>query len=189
MSNRTTAKVTYESQEILTTLDTTGEVTSQIATNTKNIRLEAEPPYVKLYLDCLAQFKGTSVKLSPVLLEFLRNASYANTDDCNGGQIVYINKALKVDIANKCGLSLKRIEQGLTMFVEKDIMRRVSVGKYQFNANFFGKGEWKDIRNIRANFNFGTGKIIAEIVKNEEESMTQNQEELQKEFDKKFENK
>ena len=53
-------------------------------------------------------------------------------------------------------------------------MYRLDVGTYQFNANFFGKGSWVDIyklRTIQAEFDFATGEVIANIVRNEEEEM------------------
>ena len=42
---------------------------------------------------------------------------------------------------------------------------------FQFNPFLFGLGEWADIENIRATFDYGTGEVIAEIVKNEEAAM------------------
>ena len=50
-------------------------------------------------------------------------------------------------------------------------MRRLDLGMYQFNPFFFGRGAWKDIANIRATFDYGTGEAVAEIVKAEEEKM------------------
>ena len=64
---------------------------------------------------------------------------------------------------------MKRIEQALTEFVKTGIFKRIATGTYQVNAELFGKGEWKDIKNIRATFDFGNGTIETEIIKNEEE--------------------
>ena len=50
-------------------------------------------------------------------------------------------------------------------------MRRLGVGTYQFNPSLFGKGEWSDIYNIRAVFDFGTGEAVAQIIKKEEEKI------------------
>ena len=58
----------------------------------------AEPPFIKLYLDCLCDFKGLSKSLNPILLEFLKYMTYANTNDPSGGQIIYLNAALKKNI-------------------------------------------------------------------------------------------
>lgn len=125
----------------------------------------AEPPFIKLYLDCLCDFKGLSKSLNPILLEFLKYMTYANTFDPNGGQIIYLNAALKRNIANATGKTVKRIEQALTDFVKTGVFARIATGTYQVNAELFGKGDWKDIKNIRATFDFGKGTIETEIVK------------------------
>ena len=132
-------------------------------------RRGAEPPFIKLYLDCLCNFKGLSKSLNPILLEFLKYMTYANTAETTGGQIIYLNAALKKQIALNTGKTVKRIEQALTEFVKTGIFKRIATGTYQVNAELFGKGEWKDIKNIRATFDFGNGTIETEIIKNEEE--------------------
>ena len=113
------------------------------------------------------------ISFNPILIEFLKNASYADIDSDNGGQVIYMNKMLKENIAKKCNVSLKRVEQAITEFVKKGIMRRIGVGTYQFNPNLFGFWRWSDIYNIRAVFDFGTGQAVAQIVKNEEEQMNE----------------
>lgn len=127
-----------------------------------------EPPFVKLYLDCLCNFKGLSKSLNPILLEFLKYMTYANTSDSNGGQIIYLNAALKKNIATATGKTVKRIEQAITDFVKTGIFNRIATSTYQVNAELFGKGDWKDIKNIRATFDFGKRTIQTEIIKNEQ---------------------
>ncbi len=128
----------------------------------------AEPPFVKLYLDCLFSFKGLSKSLNPILLEFLKYMNYANISENNGGQIIFSNAALKQQIAKDTGKTLKRVEQALTEFVKSGIFSRIATGTYQVNANLFGRGDWKDIQNIRAKFDFGNGLIETEFIKNEQ---------------------
>lgn len=128
-------------------------------------RRAAEPPFIKLYLDCLCNFKGLSKSLNPILIEFLKYMTYANTSEATGGQIIYLNAALKKQIADNTGKTVKRIEQALTDFVKTGIFRRIATGTYQVNAELFGKGDWKDIKNIRATFDFCKGTVEAEIIK------------------------
>lgn len=130
-----------------------------------------EPPFIKLYLDCLCNFKGLSKSLNPILIELLRYMTYANTAESTGGQVIYLNAALKKQIADNTGRTVKRIEQALTDFVKSGIFKRIATGTYQVNAELFGKGDWKDIKNIRATFDFGNGTIEAEIIKKESENM------------------
>ncbi len=140
---------------------------------------QTEPSYVKLYLDCLLTFKGLAKGLNPILLELLRYMSYADVDGEHGGQIIYTNRAMKKRIADNLGVSVKRIEQVLTQLIRANIFSRIDVGTYQVNPSIFGKGEWKDIKNIRATFDFNSKEVTADIVKYEEEEMSRQQEELQ----------
>jgi hypothetical protein len=128
-----------------------------------------EPPFIKLYLDCLCDFKGLSKSLNPILLEFLKYMTYASTDDPNGGQVIYLNAALKKNIAIATGKTVKRIEQAITDFVKTGVFSRIATSTYQVNAALFGKGDWKDIKNIRATFDFGKGTVETEIIKDKEE--------------------
>ena len=87
-------KVTYQNtQKELIVDNTTGEVTQEAHKTSKTIRFETEPPYIKLYLDCLSRFKDMQVSFNPILVEFLKRASYA--DDLDGGQIIFTNKGNK----------------------------------------------------------------------------------------------
>lgn len=172
MAKNNHKKVYYEhSEESIVADESTGEVVSHSQKRVTSAKLPDEPPFVKLYLDCLCKFKDMQISFNPILIEFLKKASYADADSDNGGQVIYMNKMLKENIAKKCNVSLKRVEQAITEFVKKGIMRRIGVGTYQFNPNLFGFGRWSDIYNIRAVFDFGTGQAVAQIVKNEEEKM------------------
>ena len=77
------------------------------------------------------------------------------------------------------------MEQAITEFVKKGIVKRIAVGTYEFNPYLFGKGSWEHIYNIRAEFDFKNGEIMAEIVHEEEEKMSENQGKLEDEFEKK----
>ena len=176
-------KVTiYEHDETVISLDnTTGEVNQQHSKRYEKVKLPPEPPFVKLYLDCLSKFKGLQLSLNPILMAMLDNSKWSNPNE-ESGMRLYLNKALKEEIANRCGVGLKRVEQAITEFVKKGIMVRVAAGTYDFNPFLFGKGKWENIYNIRATFDFGKNEVIADIVKREEEEMTKNQNELDNVF-------
>lgn len=159
---KTDDKVTYER----TVVDyESGEIKSQEFIHKRG----AEPPFIKLYLDCICNFKGLSKSLNPILIEFLKYMTYANTSDNNGGQIIYLNAEMKRQIALATDKTVKRIEQAITDFVKSGVFRRIATSTYQVNADIFGKGDWKDIKNIRATFDFGTGEVHSEIIKNDDE--------------------
>lgn len=149
-------------------------------------KTQTEPEFVKLYIDCVFVVKGVKKGFSSIFLAFLEHMSYADTNDEYGGQIIYVNKAMKMSIAKKVGLSIVSVNNALTDFVKTGVFKRVDVGTYQVNPNIVGRGEWKDIKNIRATFDFANKDIVADIVKNEESTMTEQQEELEKIAEKKI---
>lgn len=147
----------------------TGEM--KIEENVTNRKKGVEPPFVKLYLDCLLTFKDLSKSLNPILAELLKYMSYANLIDSHGGQMIYLNAEIKRLVAEAVGVTVKRVEQAITDFVKAGVFRRVATGSYQVSAKLFGRGDWKDISNIRALFDFANGEVIAEIEKIETEEM------------------
>ena len=168
MSNNS-VRVTFEEIESnYVTDETTGEVKVSQTKNRRHIRYSKEPSFIKLYLDHLSRFVGLQLSLNPILIELLKCATYADKSEEFGGMILYLNKPLKSDIAKKCGLSLGRVDNAVSEFVKKGYMRRLELGKYQFNPYYFGKGEWADIENIRATFDYGTGEAVADIIKFED---------------------
>lgn len=161
-------KVSSITQTNTSVLDAgTGELLENSESLKQTFRVSKEPSFVKLYLDCLSVFHDTQISLNPILLEFLKSATYADIEDSEGGQILYLNSALKKRIASKTEVSVSRVNQAITEFVKKGIMRRVDIGAYQFNAELFGKGDWSDIanlRNIQSNIDFANHKITTEFI-------------------------
>lgn len=165
-------RITHSSTEVIQAVDfETGEIVSESRTESYTKKVSKEPSFIKLYLDHLGRFKGLATGFSPILFRMLEKGTYADENDEDGGMILFLNKPLKAVIAKKCGVSLHRVDNAVTEFVKKGYMRRLDLGMYQFNPYLFGKGEWKDIENIRANFDYGTGEIVAEIVKKEEDKL------------------
>lgn len=180
MSKQKVDKAVYT--EVIAT--TEGEVVSS-----KTVyKTQSEPDFIKLYIDCVFTVKGVRKGINPIFLAFLEHMSYADVNDENGGQIIYVNKAMKMSIAKKLGLGIDSINKGLSELTKHGLFKRIDVATYQVNPNIVGRGEWKDIKNIRATFDFGSKDIVAEIVKAEEENMTENQEQLQATYAERMEN-
>ena len=76
--------VYYSSEKSTTIVDENGVVKEENQEKTVKSRLPKEPPFVKLYLDCLSKFKDVQFSFNPILLEFLKRASYADeiTESC-----------------------------------------------------------------------------------------------------------
>jgi len=145
-------------------------------------KAQDEPDFVKLYIDCVFTVKGVKKGFNPIFVAFLEYMSYSDSNDDFGGQLIFVNKAMKAAIAKKVGLSLVSVNNAITDFVKKGLFKRVDVGTYQVNPNVVGRGKWSDIKNIRATFDFGSKEIVADIVKAEEENMTENQQKLEYEY-------
>lgn len=113
----------------------------------------------RAYLNHLSHLKGVQESYNGILLLFLQNA-YSRED----GLTIYINKALKKDIAQKCAVSLSRVECSVTEFVKCGYMKRIDTGKYIFNSVFFGRDEWLDIKDIVATYDYGHSTLDIEII-------------------------
>lgn len=146
-------KILYEETEVD---NDTGEVIKRRTT----LQFTKEPAYVKLYFDCLGvaiRNEGLNESLNDMLLEVLKLGNYADED-----QTVTLTSYQKKKICEKTGKSLRRLEQAITIWVKNKILIRVSRGTYQINPWIFGKGEWRDISKLRANFDFSAGNVTVE---------------------------
>ena len=128
-----------------TTVDAqTGEVLKRETT----VQFSKEPGFVKLYFDCLGVYiknDGLSASLNDMLLEVLHRASYAQD-----GQIVHLGAYDKEQICKATHKSMRRLEQAITTWVKNRVLIRVARGIYQVNPFIFGRGDWRDIANLRA---------------------------------------
>jgi predicted transcriptional regulator len=147
------------------THDEDGAVTAQ----KEVVRMADEPDFVKLYIDCVFTVKGVRKGINPIFLAFLEHMSYADINTKYGGQVIYVNKAMKSAIAEKLGLKIDSINKALSELVRSGIFKRVETGTYQVNPNIIGRGQWTDIKNIRAIFDFKNREIMADIIHEDEE--------------------
>lgn len=133
--------------------------TGEILLQKDQFVVAVEPSYVKLYLDCLATFKGLRRGVSPFLLELLKYMTYASATAEEGGQIITISKWHRDQIAKKLGISDSMITKHLTQLVQAGILKRIANTVYQANPMIFGRGDWRDIQHLRATFDFVSGDV------------------------------
>ena len=137
-----------------TTVDTqTGEVLQRETT----VQFSKEPAYVKLYFDCLGTYiknDGLSESCNDLLVEVLKRTSYAED-----GQVVHLDSYTREQICKATHKSLARLKQAITTWTKNKVLIRVARGVYQVNPYIFGRGEWRDIANLRATFNFSKGSV------------------------------
>ena len=146
-------RVLYEEQEI-------DNETGEVLRRRTSLQFPKEPAYVKLYFDCLGiviKNEGLNKSLNDMLLEVLKLGNYADEE-----QTVTLTAYQKEKICKKTGKSLVRLEQAITTWVKNKVLVRVSRGTYRINPWIFGKGEWRDICNLRANFDFKDGNLTVE---------------------------
>lgn len=116
----------------------------------RTVQFPAEPPYIKLYLDCLDVFSDCTEldkSLNSMLIKTLSYMSYADHKDQR--QVINLNANIKKEIARATKKSLARYNQALTLWVKKGVLKRIDTGTYQVNPKIFGKGDWRDISNLR----------------------------------------
>jgi hypothetical protein len=145
-------KVTYE-KEIVD--KETGE---SLKTYSESI-LPREPDFVKLYLESVTKLNDVQGWTDPILYELLKLMNYRNE--------IVLNAAIKKRISAEIGISTRTIDNALSMLVKKDIIFREDTGLYKGNPYLFGKGEWRDIRELRMTvvFNPKGQSISTEVMK------------------------
>lgn len=111
-----------------------------------------EPPYIKLYLQDILYLNDVPKSLTNVLYALLSYVTYADQEN---GMCIPLNGFIKSQIREKCGMDNPRtLNNALSKLVKGNILKRIGTGTYQLNPYFFGRGDWKDIANIRATWNY-----------------------------------
>ena len=117
-----------------------GEIKKQIMTSSSIY--EAEPSYIKLYIEDISNLFKLPPSSSKIIIAFAKAINY-------NGQIIVTNY-VKKQIANELGYkSTQVISNSLTTFLKKKLMRRVGTGAYVLNPHLFAKGAWRDIKKLR----------------------------------------
>ncbi len=125
------------------------------------IRRGVEPRFVKLYLDCVLVTNELPKRFSPVLVELLKYMNYVTEE----GQLISLTPHIRKHICTKLGISSGTLRNKLIELCSSDIMRHIGSprsGTYVMNPHIFGKGDWKDIQQIRSLFTFSPDKTSIE---------------------------
>jgi len=122
----------------------TGEIVSHESKVINIRRMDAEPEYIKMYVDDLGRLK----KLTPAATEILLYIAAAV--DYEG--FVSLTAHRKARIALTCGVSAKTIKNAIIEYVRSGVLIRVGRAEYELNPYLFAKGKWRDIRDRRQEF-------------------------------------
>ena len=136
----------------------TGELLQEQTTTqtaSKTIRT-AEPPYIKLYIEDMLYMSDMPKTFTNLTYSLVKRANYANDEE---GLCVALTGFVKEKICKECGWEETRsLNNALSKLVKGNILKRLGTGTYQLNPYLFGKGEWKDIENIRVTWNYDVMK-------------------------------
>ena len=153
-SNKT---VTQIREELMVDYDS-GELKKE---NTVYVRrAEAEPNYIKLYVDDISSLKDLRPKTGSLMFELLQMMPYDN--------LIVLNKFLKEKIAKNINSSLQTVNEGIAILIRKEIILRKARGTFLMNPKYFGRGSWQDIKSLRLSieYDFMKGTKKMEVEKN-----------------------
>jgi hypothetical protein len=145
------------------------------SSRTEKVVVSKEPDYIKLYLNTLLVFKDLPKQMSPLLLELLKLMSYADPDSDHGGQLIQLTGFSKKSIATRLNIKINTIDHALVKLKKAGIIKQLGPGAFQANPHMFGRGEWLDIKAIRAKFDFNAGTVDADITISTEQSPAMNE--------------
>ena len=145
-------------EETKTIIDSeTGEVLQQ--TDVKKSMVEAEPNFIKMYVNDILKLKDVPKASNDVLNILLANMTYGN--------VVVMIKPIKDLIANETGLSLNTINKSIQNLHKSGILIRKDRSVYIVDPNLFAKGKWEDIKKLRLTIDYnqdGTKSINSDMV-------------------------
>ena len=137
----------------------TGEIRQEETHRT--MQWESEPDYIKVYLKDICYLTNVPRACGDVLRQLCKIAAYAD-DENIGGMVIILNAYNRKIIQNKLGFqNSQSLTNALTDLVKGKILFKLGSGTYRLNPYLFGKGNWKDIKKLRATITWdATGKTV-----------------------------
>jgi hypothetical protein len=139
-------KANYETGEILT------------ESRTEVGMFEKEPPFVKMYIEDIGKLNNLPNYVSNILYELLSNMGYNN--------VVPMYMPIKMMICEKIGISVNSLNKAIDELYKKGILLRKARGFYMMDPHIFGRGSWKDVKDIRMTITYDE-KTNKRIIKSE----------------------
>lgn len=145
----------------------TGEIVRQITES--NGYAGTEPDYIKIYTDCQLVFNHLDTALSPYIVAFGHYMTYANFDNPVFRCTVQTTQVIREAVAEALGVSDRQVKRAVADLVKAEVFipiekkgKRIR-GVYFVNPWVMAKGEWKDIKELRGQFEFvsGASSVVA----------------------------
>lgn len=153
-------KKQLKTEEIIHMDNDTGEVLanhSYVTTNT----FDSEPAYFKVYVDDLVRLNDVPRGMTAILLELVKNMSYGN--------VIPAYKPVKDAVCSNLGISINYLNKAIDTFYKRGIFVREARGFYRADPELFGKGKWKDVKELRLQIEYksdGTKHMISSLSPN-----------------------
>lgn len=128
-----------------------------------NAYVGKEPDFIKIYTDCQLVFNHLSTALSPYIVAFGKWMTFANFDNPDFRCTVRTGEIERQDVAHCVGVSERMVKKAISELVKSEVFipiqkdGKAKRGIYFVNPWVMSKGEWKDIRQLRGQFEFVSG--------------------------------
>ena len=119
----------------------------------RSYTIGSEPDYVKIYTTGLLYMRdmpSDCMRFLIYLLPYVRYAEPVNSYMFSYSLTVTLDTQLRKELAEKMGCKVASLNNLLTELVDGHILDRVTKSVYRVNPHFFGKGNVKDIAEIRS---------------------------------------
>ena len=144
-------KLISETTEYIINEETGETVTTRREENTMTVL--KEPPYIKLYIQDMLYLRKVPKSLTEFTYALLKRLRYASDEE--GPLCIILSSYVKKQILAELKFEkMGTINSYLYKLCKFDILKRIDTNTYQFNPFIFGRGEWKDISNIRVTWDY-----------------------------------
>lgn len=127
----------------------TGEIMQEHQSIGTRTIYKQEPPYLKLYIQDMLYMRDMPKALTNTAFTLAKYATYADK-----GLRIYLPTGLKKELINELETTKASFDNNLAKLCKGKVLRRVDIGVYELSPWFFGKGEWKDIENVRTTWDY-----------------------------------
>lgn len=141
-------KKIYQSETTTLTNHTTGEITN--TEHTQKAYVEREPDYVKLYFEDIQRLKNLPSAASSLLNLIVKSMGYNN--------LFFAFKPLKDMFCQELNMPINTLNKQIDNLRKANILLPIpnKRGCYLVDPNLFGRGSWKDVKNLRLVIDYNT---------------------------------
>ncbi|MFJ5692094.1 hypothetical protein [Providencia stuartii] len=133
--------VLYESVNTHVDMNT-GEILTEVTE--KVVKVNPEPPYIKMYIDDLCAIVNTPNSLKDVLLLAVRKLDYEG--------YISLTTRYRKQMCEILGIKDGTLRNRINMLVKKGFLKSVGGSEYKANPYYFARGDWRTIVELRQDF-------------------------------------